>query len=465
MPESLLTIAYLAAGALFILSLGGLSAQETARRGNIYGVLGMVIALVAITFSDEVTGYGLLALATVPALAIGAVLAARVQMTSMPQLVAILHSFVGLAAVFVGIATHLDPDQDYEGVELIIHSIEIAVGIGVGSLTFTGSVIACLKLQGIVSGSPLIIPFRHVINLIMLAATVWMAVEYTNDHEGTRAMMMLLGITALTGILGIHLVMAIGGADMPVVVSMLNSYSGWAAAAAGFMLSNDLLIITGALVGSSGAILSLIMCRGMNRSLINVILGGFGTGDGGGGAGGGGAVAGEHTAIEVDETVAQLLADEARDHHARIRHGGRPGPACPGRHDANPSREGHRDPLCDPSRRGPPAGAHERAPGRSQRAIRHRARDGRDQRGLPRNRRRARNRSQRHREPERPGRPDEPDRRHARPGGMEVQVGRRDEAFDGERLCRRRQPAVLQGQHGDALRRRERELPTRSSRA
>jgi len=275
MKEGLITVAYIAASILFILSLGGLSNQETARRGNFYGILGMIIALVATAAQMNSESYLALATVLIPGAMIGAFVASRVQMTAMPQLVAILHSFVGLAAVLVGFATYLGKQQIQEA-EKLIHLAEIYIGVCVGSITFTGSVIAFGKLQGLITGKPLLIPGRHLINLLMLVVAITLGVIFLrmNAPEGQNV---LLLATVLTGVLGIHLVMAIGGADMPVVVSMLNSYSGWAAAAAGFMLSNDLLIITGALVGSSGAILSYIMCRGMNRSFISVILGGFGT--------------------------------------------------------------------------------------------------------------------------------------------------------------------------------------------
>jgi NAD(P) transhydrogenase subunit beta len=260
MQQSLITIAYIAASALFILSLGGLSRQETARRGNLYGILGMLIALVATAAGMAVGGLPVLAAALVPGLVIGAILATRVQMTSMPELVAILHSFVGLAAVLVGFATYLGPQKTMTGAEHNLHNVEIFVGVCIGSITFTGSVIAFLKLRGSISGKSLLLPGRHFLNLAMLIGTIALGVWF----------FMLPGTDG-------RIIMAIGGADMPVVVSMLNSYSGWAASAAGFMLGNDLLIITGALVGSSGAILSQIMCRGMNRSFISVMLGGFGT--------------------------------------------------------------------------------------------------------------------------------------------------------------------------------------------
>lgn len=275
MKESLVVIAYIAASILFILSLGGLSHQETARRGNLYGIFGMLIALIATVLQMSPEGYTILLAALIPGAIIGAIVASRVQMTAMPQLVAILHSFVGLAAVLVGFATYFS-HREITDTERLIQLLEVYIGVCIGSITFTGSVIAFGKLQGLISGKPLLIPGRHLLNLLMLIVTVALGVWFLKlpAPDGQNV---LLFATVLTGLLGIHLVMAIGGADMPVVVSMLNSYSGWAAAAAGFMLSNDLLIITGALVGSSGAILSYIMCRGMNRSFISVILGGFGT--------------------------------------------------------------------------------------------------------------------------------------------------------------------------------------------
>ncbi len=276
MSNNLLTVAYIAASVLFILSLGGLSNQETARRGNVFGIIGMLIAFLA-TAIGSVTAYGLLAGVILPGAIIGATIASRVAMTSMPELVAILHSFVGLAAVLVGFANYLNPDASLMGVEATIHEIEIYVGVFIGAVTFTGSVIAFGKLRGLIASKPLMLPARHFLNLAMLIACVWLGYEFMGGGLLTGLQSLLI-MSAIAGLLGIHLVMAIGGADMPVVISMLNSYSGWAAAAAGFMLSNDLLIITGALVGSSGAILSYIMCRAMNRSFISVIMGGFGAG-------------------------------------------------------------------------------------------------------------------------------------------------------------------------------------------
>lgn len=304
MSNNLVTVAYLAAIVLFILSLGGLSNQESAKRGNLYGIAGMVIALVATALSSQVSAYGLLAAAIIPAVAIGGLVASRVEMTEMPELVAILHSFVGLAAVLVGIASYLQPDSTLVGAEETIHKLEIYIGIFIGALTFTGSVVAFGKLRAIISSKPLTLPMRHGFNIALLVGTVVLGVAFMGA-EGTTGFTYVLGMVAISSLLGIHLVAAIGGADMPVVISMLNSYSGWAAAAAGFMLSNDLLIVTGALVGSSGAILSYIMCKAMNRSFFSVILGGFGQGSG---KGSGSSVEGTVSETDVSGTI-ELLAD------------------------------------------------------------------------------------------------------------------------------------------------------------
>ncbi|MCH2137934.1 MAG: NAD(P)(+) transhydrogenase (Re/Si-specific) subunit beta [Phycisphaerales bacterium] len=309
MPPTLATIVYLIAAVLFILSLGGLSRQETARRGTWCGIIGMLLALATSIASDDVNLYTTAALAMAPAAIIGAFLAARVQMTGMPQLVALLHSFVGAAAVLVGFASYLEPHTidgiALAGADLLVHHIEVYVGVGVGSITFTGSVIACLKLHGTMSGRPLLLPGRHFLNLIALLATIVIGVICVQTGDTQHGIVLLCIATVITGLLGVHMVMAIGGADMPVVVSMLNSYSGWAAAAAGFMLGNDLLIITGALVGSSGAILSMIMCRGMNRSLANVIFGGFGTADSGPSTAAAGEQ-GEVQSIDADSAAAMM---------------------------------------------------------------------------------------------------------------------------------------------------------------
>jgi NAD(P) transhydrogenase subunit beta len=268
---ALADVAYVAAAVLFILALRGLSSQETARRGNLYGIIGMAIAIAAtLSRPSDVPPLGqfhpLLFAAIAIAVVIGATMALRVGMTQMPEMVALLHSFVGLAAVLVGFSIQL------AGEAPLAERIEIYIDVIIGAITTTGSVLAFLKLRGSVSGKPLLLPARHFLNLIMLGSIVVLGALYGARHEDW----MLEVATAIAGVLGVHLVAAIGGADMPVVVSMLNSYSGWTAAAAGFMLQNDLLIITGALVGSSGAILSYIMCKAMNRSIWNVIFGGFG---------------------------------------------------------------------------------------------------------------------------------------------------------------------------------------------
>ena len=308
MTEGLLTTAYIAASVLFILALGGLSDQETARRGNIYGIIGMAIALIATIAGAQVTSYGVLAICMVIGAVIGILVAARVQMTAMPELVAILHSFVGLAAVLVGFASYLDPEAHFAtAIEKSIHEVEIYLGVLIGAVTFTGSVIAFGKLSGRISSKPLALPARHWLNLGLGLACIWLGVEFVGAEGATQGVTPLIIMTLIAFAFGVHMVMAIGGADMPVVISMLNSYSGWAAAATGFMLGNDLLIVTGALVGSSGAILSYIMCRAMNRKFFAVIAGGFGTG-GGTTAVGGDEEEGEVVATSVEET-AQLLAD------------------------------------------------------------------------------------------------------------------------------------------------------------
>ncbi len=277
--SSIITMAYLFAAVMFILSLGGLSSQETAQRGNLYGMVGMAVAIFATIGSAAVGAYGILSFAMIMGGGIGLFLARRVEMTAMPQLVAMLHSFVGLAAVLIGWGGYLDPRTQLEGAAHIIHNTEIYIGIFIGAITLTGSVVAFGKLQGMISGRPLLLPARHWLNLAALILTIILGMVFVPGDLGGSATFCLLLMTIIALLVGIHLVAAIGGADMPVVISMLNSYSGWAAAATGFMLGNDLLIVTGALVGSSGAILSYIMCRGMNRSFISVIAGGFGSDD------------------------------------------------------------------------------------------------------------------------------------------------------------------------------------------
>ena len=303
MASGILTAAYIAASVLFILSLGGLSHQEKARRGNLYGIAGMTIAIVATIASDQVSNLGTVIVMMVIGATIGVYLARKVQMTQMPELVAILHSFVGLAAVLVGFATYIQPSGDFVGVEHTIHNVEIYLGVFIGAVTFTGSVIAFGKLQGVIKSAPLLLPARHWINLAGAIACIWLGGWFLDANSLSAGLVPLILMTIIALAFGIHMVMAIGGADMPVVISMLNSYSGWAAAATGFMLSNDLLIVTGALVGSSGAILSYIMCRAMNRRFVNVILGGFGTT---GATASSSEEAGEVQAISVEE-VAELL--------------------------------------------------------------------------------------------------------------------------------------------------------------
>ena len=273
MSANIVTAIYIAASVLFILSLGGLSNQESAKRAVWYGIVGMALAVGATVFGPQVEITLELMLMIAVGSVIGLVVARRVEMTGMPQLVAALHTFVGAAAVFIGINSHIAPPAGLAGAELIIHEVEIFLGVFIGAVTTTGSIIAFGKLSGMLDGKPLTLPGRNILNLIAVLGCVWLGGMYLNQPADWTLYLM----TAIALIFGAHLVMAIGGADMPVVVSMLNSYSGWAAAATGFLLGNDLLIVTGALVGASGAILSYIMCRAMNRNFLSVILGGWGT--------------------------------------------------------------------------------------------------------------------------------------------------------------------------------------------
>jgi NAD(P) transhydrogenase subunit beta len=347
--SGVMVVGYLMAGVLFIRSLGGLSKQETAPGGNTSGMVGMGLAILLagaswmMPYVGEhaaalpMSTFGLMLGVMLVGGAVGAVLAKRVEMTGMPELVAILHSFVGLAAVLVGISSYLEPHSAKpaltlaqqiaeqtqallakqgvpgagpSGVEHTVHLVEVWIGVAVGAITFTGSIIAWGKLKGSISGKPLLLPGRHALNAVVAASIIGLAVPFMQAETAAGGVPYLLVMTVLAGLIGIHLVMAIGGADMPVVVSLLNSYSGWAAAAAGFMLSNDLLIITGALVGSSGTILSIIMCRAMNRSILNVVFGGFGTGDAKPLAAGAPAQvpAGNVSEVKADE-LAQRLAE------------------------------------------------------------------------------------------------------------------------------------------------------------
>jgi len=313
MSSSLATVAYIGATILFILSLGGLSNQTTALRGNLYGMVGMTLAVLATVFGPQVTADGLpwIIGAMVIGGGIGLYAARTVQMTQMPELVALMHSMVGLAAMLVGFSTFIDPaaSASYTGAAKTIHELEIYIGIFIGAVTFAGSVIAFGKLSGRISGNPVLLPGRHWLNLAGLLVVIYFGGVFMQAHDVQSGMLPVIVMTVVALLFGVHMVMAIGGADMPVVVSMLNSYSGWAAAATGFMLSNDLLIVVGALVGSSGAILSYIMCNAMNRSFISVIAGGFGTTSTPKPAAGGAAQpAGEVTPVTALET-AELLRD------------------------------------------------------------------------------------------------------------------------------------------------------------
>ena len=302
------TAAYLFASILFILSLGGLSSQESAKRGVFYGIVGMAIAILATVLGETVAGHVYILVAIACASVIGLVVARKVEMTAMPQLVAILHSFVGLAAVLVGFGSYLAPPMDASlsldeiHAAHMIHLVEVYIGIFIGAVTFTGSIIAWGKLEGKVRSKALLYPGRHAVNVILLVACVVLGVMFARAETMNEGLIYLYIMTAISSFIGVMLVMAIGGGDMPVVVSMLNSYSGWAASAAGFMLGNDLLIVTGALVGSSGAILSIHMCHAMNRSFVSVILGGFGNAPKGEAK----AIEGEVTSLNHEEVAALL---------------------------------------------------------------------------------------------------------------------------------------------------------------
>ncbi len=307
MSQSLATVAYLGAAILFILSLGGLSNPETSRRGNLFGMIGMALAVLATVFGPRVgpSGIAWIVAALVIGGGIGLYAAKVVKMTQMPELVALMHSLVGLAACLVGFASYVDTSVQYQGAEKAIHEVEIYIGILIGAITFSGSLIAFGKLAGRIGGKPLLLPARHWLNLAALLIVIWFGREFLRAETIEQGMLPLIVMTVMALLFGVHMVMAIGGADMPVVVSMLNSYSGWAAAATGFMLSNDLLIVTGALVGSSGAILSYIMCNAMNRNFVSVIAGGFGSG------GGAAAKKGEAAAEPQGEVVPVSAAETA----------------------------------------------------------------------------------------------------------------------------------------------------------
>ncbi|MFX1766356.1 Re/Si-specific NAD(P)(+) transhydrogenase subunit beta [Paraburkholderia sp. A1RI-2L] len=307
MTSNLTTVSYIGAAILFILSLGGLANPETARRGNLLGMVGMLIAVLATVLGPRVSVDGIpyVVVALVVGGAVGLFAAKKVQMTQMPELVALMHSLVGLAACLVGFASYVDTSVQFIGAEKAIHEVEIYIGILIGTVTFAGSVIAFGKLSGKIGGKPLLLPARHWLNLAALLTVIVCGNAFLNAQTIQIGLTPLIAMTGVSLLFGVHMVMAIGGADMPVVVSMLNSYSGWAAAATGFMLSNDLLIVIGALVGSSGAILSYIMCRAMNRNFISVIAGGFGGGTSAP-AGGGTQPAGEVVAVSAVESAEML---------------------------------------------------------------------------------------------------------------------------------------------------------------
>ncbi|KVP04926.1 NAD(P) transhydrogenase subunit beta [Burkholderia ubonensis] len=314
MSSNLTTVSYIGAAILFILSLGGLANPETARRGNLLGMIGMLIAVLATVLGPRVSAEGIpyVVAALVVGGAVGLIAAKKVQMTQMPELVALMHSLVGLAACLVGFASYVDTPVQFSGAEKVIHEVEIYVGILIGAVTFAGSVVAFGKLSGKIGGKPLLLPARHWLNLAALLVVIAYGRTFLHAESIQDGMTPLVVMAVISLLFGVHMVMAIGGADMPVVVSMLNSYSGWAAAATGFMLGNDLLIVIGALVGSSGAILSYIMCRAMNRNFISVIAGGFGSGAGAPAAAGGSAQpAGEAVAVSAAET-AELLREAKR---------------------------------------------------------------------------------------------------------------------------------------------------------
>ncbi|WP_166258633.1 Re/Si-specific NAD(P)(+) transhydrogenase subunit beta [Marinobacter salicampi] len=298
MSTGLVSVAYVVASILFILSLGGLSHQESARRGNLYGVAGILIAMVATIANVGAGDMVTILIAVLLGGSVGIVMANKVEMTQMPQLVALLHSFVGLAAVLVGFSGYIEPLRPTFGAEHTIKLVEVFLGIFIGAVTFTGSLVACGKLDGRIDSKALTLPGRHLMNLAAIIVSVLLGAWFLSTESMALGILALVLVTVIASVLGVHLIMAIGGADMPVVVSMLNSYSGWAAASIGFMLGNDLLIVTGALVGSSGAILSYIMCKAMNRSFVSVILGGFGQ------------TSSSSSAVEGDQTVHETSIDE-----------------------------------------------------------------------------------------------------------------------------------------------------------
>jgi NAD/NADP transhydrogenase beta subunit len=455
---NLAAVLYLVSGVLFILALRGLSSPVTSRRGNQLGMVGMVLA-VGVTVLT-LWGEGALDMATLGLIVggvaigggVGAVIARRVAMTAMPQLVAAFHSLVGLAACLVAVAAVYTPAAygiaDALGHVKLESLIELSVGVAIGAVTFTGSLIAFAKLNGNMSGAPIMLPARHLLNIAIAVAVVVLIVVLV--VSGGDAKWAFWGVFALALLAGITLIIPIGGADMPVVVSMLNSYSGWAAAALGFTLGNTTLIITGALVGSSGAILSYIMCKGMNRSFISVILGGFG---------GDAAVAGPGGAKET-RPVKQGSADDAafimkNASKVIIVPGRGPGPARLARNGRHPEKGRRRGKVRHPPRRRPHARTYERAARRGQCALRRGVRARRYQFGVLHRRRRLRHRRQRRDQPRRQDRSHVADLRHADPGGRKGAHGAVHKAQHGRGLRRRGKRTVLPRQHHDAVRRRQ----------
>ena len=435
MSASLTALAYLIAAVLFILALRGLSSPVTSRQGNLFGMIGMAVAVIATLAHHGMggLGYGLIFLGIIIGGAVGTFVALRIQMTALPQLVAAFHSLVGLAAVFVAAAALNAPEAFGIGTLGNVHTqslIEMSIGLAIGAITFSGSLIAFAKLQALMSGAPIVFPGQHKLNLGLGILLVVLIVVFV--ATGSQIVFWLIALLALG--LGFLIIIPIGGADMPVVVSMLNSYSGWAAAGIGFTIQNLALIITGSLVGASGAILSYIMCKGMNRSIINVLLGGFGT-EGGVAA----SAAADRPHGEERQRRGCGVHHEERvegDRRAGLRHGGGAGAARAAR-DGGHAEEGRRGgEVRHPPGRRPHARAHERAAGRGQRAVRRGVRAGGDQQRVLHRRRGVRDRRQRRDQPGGEDRSAVGDLRHADPGRGEGGDGAVRQALDGVRLCR-----------------------------
>lgn len=448
MSSGLVTAAYIVAAILFIFSLAGLSKQETAKRGCYSGIAGMAVALFVTVFSDNTHGLGWIIIAMLIGAAIGIHKAKKVEMTEMPELIALLHSFVGLAAVLVGFNSYIEPGNVSHDMHTI-HLVEVYLGIFIGAVTFTGSLAAFGKLNGKISSSPLQLPAKHKLNALALAVSFVLLLVFVGI-DGSGFILLIMTLIALA--FGWHLVASIGGADMPVVVSMLNSYSGWAAAAAGFMLSNDLLIVTGALVGSSGAILSYIMCKAMNRSFVSVIAGGFGSDSGI-------SSSGSQEIEEYREVKAADVAEMLKGASSVIITPGYGMAVAQAQYPVAEItellRKRHRSTLRHPPRRRPPARSYECTARRSQSPLRHCFGNGRNQRRLPRNRCGLGDWCERYRQPCRPNRSEQPDCRYAGFRSMEGKRSRRIQTLDEHRLRRRTKPAVLQRKQRDVFRRRE----------